>query len=260
VVIRGDAALPVVRVDRLMEGAAEAGAGQAPGPNGPLIVVTRKAGLMAFQVDEITGIAPRSAGVPALELDALLAKLPDAGTPLPVPAAAAGAARTDQARAYLSFMLAGQPCLLPMRVIRAVADHVRPATLPRTARDGAATLVGLRAIRGQILPVFDLRGALGLPRDQVAIADIVVAADGLPSFVVPAQLVDGVVRLADDMVHETGRRAIIGGVVQLGGRLTWVLTPAALAPSVQDAAQDIAKDIAQDTGEDIARGAARGAA
>jgi chemotaxis signal transduction protein len=106
-----------------------------------------------------------------------------------------------------------------MQAIRAVAEHVRPAGLPaRPGYGGPEALAGLRAIQGQILPVLDPREALGLPQDGLSSADIVVAAAGLPSFVVPAQAVDGVVRLTDAAVHEA---TAWGGVPSLAAWCRW---------------------------------------
>lgn len=133
-------------------------------------------------------------------------------------------------------MLADQACLLPMHTIRTIADHVRPAGLPtRPGQHEPGALAGLRAIGGQILPVIDPRAALGLPQVGAPTVDIVVAAPGLPSFVLPADSVDGVVRLLDGAVHDTGRRAIIGAVTKLDGRLGWLLAPAALAATAGEA-------------------------
>jgi chemotaxis signal transduction protein len=237
VVMRGGAMLPVVRVDRLL--------GLEAMPNGPLIVVRRgsspnsgiDSGLVAFRVDAVTGIASRPGNQAPLDLDALLAGLPDAGTVTGRAAAETAAGRLAKgngARAYLSFMLADQMCLLPMEAIRAVAEPVLLARLP--IRSWQQALTGLRAIRGQIVPVVDPRGALGLPTDGVGGADIVVVAAGVAAFVVPTKSVDGIVRLADDAIQTTGRLAIIGGVVKVGGRLAWLLTPAGLASAALAAA------------------------
>jgi chemotaxis signal transduction protein len=126
--------------------------------------------------------------------------------------------------------LATQPCLLPLRSVRSVAAHVRPSALP-----GAAPhLIGIRAMVGQILPVVDARGTLRLPGNEPPSVDVEVVPPDAPAFVLAVQQLDGIVRLAATAVratdlHSTGGAAV-SGVVQLGDRLAWRLTPSALAP------------------------------
>ncbi len=239
IVIRGASVHPIVRIGRLV-GQAPVGQDAGPGealPSGPLILVRRAAGPVAFRVDQIGGIVPRGAGPAPVDLDALLAGLPQVGTnSAAVPAGSVADARRSSP--YLSFLLSGQACLLPMPVVRAVSEHRRPAGLPRRGGrasvvqgggiQGGGILAGLRAIRGQILPVLDPCEALGLPRERMPAADIVVAAAGLPSFVLPVHAIDGVVRLTEAAWDGTGRAGLIEGLVRIDGRLSWLLNPAAL--------------------------------
>jgi chemotaxis signal transduction protein len=93
----------------------------------------------------------------------------------------------------------------------------------------------MRAIGGRILPVVDQRQALGLTANEPATVDVVVAPPDTPQFILAAQQIDGIVRLRSDLVRSIGRGTMIDGVMRLGDRLAWLLSPSALAPMSEDA-------------------------
>jgi chemotaxis signal transduction protein len=194
---------------------------------------------VAISVDSVEGLTERGA-TPKLELQSLLQALPGAHQPAAPPPLPPPPSETT---AHLAIVLATQPCLLPLRSIRSVAEHVRPTALP----GAPANLIGMRAMGGQILPVVDARGTLRLPADEPASVDVEVVPPDGPAFVLAVQQLDGIVRLAATEVHATDLHSAsspmgenlpspepVGGVVRLGGqaggRLAWLLIPSALAP------------------------------
>jgi chemotaxis signal transduction protein len=215
VIVRGDDVLPVVRVDLLLHAAGKA--------EGPFVVAQLGLRRIAFRVDTIVGVAERGE-VSHLPLEMLLTQLP--GYEQDAIRRPARAAPVPEA-SYLAFSIGAQPCLLPLGEIGAVMAHTRPAALPAGELAG---LVGVRAVRGHILPVVDQRAALGLEDHDPPLVDIVVVPREAPRFVLTANKVDGIVRLRADAVSGTGRGTMVAGLVRIGEVLTWLLAPRALMP------------------------------
>jgi chemotaxis signal transduction protein len=216
ILLRGNDVLPVVRLDLLL--------GLTAPASGPVVVAQVGTNRVGFAVDAIKGITDRGTAT-VLPLGTLLASLP--GNDAEMPRAAAEDARIQE-DAWLAILLEHQLCLLPLNVVQSVALSSQRAALPAGAPRG---VTGVRAIGGLILPVTDRRAALGLSANEPAAVDIVVALPGIPQFILSAQHIDGIVRVRRDMVRATGNSAMIGGVVRLGHRLAWLLTPSALAPA-----------------------------
>jgi chemotaxis signal transduction protein len=216
IVIHGGETLPLVRIDRLL--------GLEASASGPVVIVYVNGGRIAFQVDEIAGITERGlkSVVALAELLAPLSGGDETATRLPAPAT-----RTTE-DPWLAIVLERQPCLLPLRMVRSVAAGSKPTALPAGA---PRALTGVRAIGGRILPVVDQRQALGLTANEPQAVDIVVAPRDAPQFILSAQQIDGIVRPRPDMVRGTGSGTMIDGVVRLGERLAWLLSPSGLAPS-----------------------------
>jgi chemotaxis signal transduction protein len=216
ILLRGNDVLPLVRLDLLLALSAPAG--------GPVVVAQVGTNRVGFAVDAIKGIADRGTAT-VLPLGTLLASLP--GNDAEMPRVVAENTRIQE-DAWLAILLEHQLCLLPLNVIQSVALSSRRAALPAWAPRG---VTGVRAIGGLILPVTDQRAALGLSANEPTAVDIVVTLPGIPQFVLTAQHIDGIVRVRRDMVRTTGNSTMIGGVVRLGHRLAWLLTPSALAPA-----------------------------
>jgi chemotaxis signal transduction protein len=212
---RGTGMLPLVRVDRLL--------GLEAAAYGPLVVARAGSRQVAFQIDDISGIAVGGT-TRVLALAGLLESLPG-GEPETARPAVKSARIADDA--WLSFILEHQLCLLPLHMIQSVSAGSRLAALPAGAPRG---LIGARAIGGRILPVMDQRQALGLFANEPSTVDIVVTPREAPHFILTARQIDGIVRQRADMVRSTGSQAMIDGVVRLGDRLAWMLSPSALAP------------------------------
>jgi chemotaxis signal transduction protein len=221
VLMRGNDVLPLVRLDCLL--------GLTAAPEGPVVVVQAGPNRFGFRIDRVPGIFGRGV-TPVLQLADLIASLP--GNSGEIQRDRVENAQAQEEDAWLAIVLEQQLCLLPLGVVQSVALASRHVALPSGA---PASLRGVRAIGGRILPVTDQREALGLSAIEPTVVDIVVTIPGTPQFVLTAQQIDSIVRLRRDMVHATGGATMIGGVVRLGHRLAWLLTPSALAPSSKGA-------------------------
>jgi chemotaxis signal transduction protein len=216
VLMRGHDVLPLVRLDLLL--------GLTTAPGGPVVVLQAGLNRFGFRVESVPGITARGI-TPVLQIADLIARLPGSVGEIPRERAETVQAQED---AWLAIVLEHQLCLLPLGVVQSVALASRHVALPAGA---PASLRGVRAIGGRILPVVDQRATLGLSANEPPGVDVVVTIPGTPQFVLTAQQIDGIVRVRRDMVHATGGGTMIGGVVRLGPRLAWLLTPSALAPS-----------------------------
>jgi purine-binding chemotaxis protein CheW len=224
ILMRAGEAIAVVRPDLLLR------ASPTPTSHATPVVICRLGQRpIAMRVDSAAGLAERGA-TPTLDLQRLTGSLPgirQAAAPPPSPTP------PSESTAHLAFLLSDQPCLLPLRSVRSVAAHVRPAALP-----GAPPhLIGVRAMGGQIRPVVDPRHLLSLPTEEPLTVDLEVLPPDGPAFVLAAQQLDGIVRLPKGAIQPTALQsaggAAVSGVARLGERLAWKLIPAALAPNAR---------------------------
>ncbi len=161
--------LPVLSLALLRGEAAE-----PPGPAARVVVLARQPplGLLVAGVTAL-GAAP---GVPILDIEALLAGLPQGAAPLRAamaPAAVAAPAGKVALRALVVFGIAGQEYALPLDQVAQVAPPPRQvAALP--GADPA--MLGSVAWRGGLLPLVSLRVLLGLAAAAPAAAARVVVA------------------------------------------------------------------------------------
>jgi purine-binding chemotaxis protein CheW len=126
--------------------------------------------------------------------------------------------------------VAGESYALPVDTVLEVADYDGVAPVP----GAAAAVLGIRNLRGSVLPVVDLATVLGLPRDAVP-ARLVVAEQGGRTAGLAVGSVTGVEPLGDatepvESPHLSGAALVDGtlvGIVDLG--------------SVLDAAQEVAE-------------------
>ena len=138
---------------------------------------------------------------------------------LPAPAAAS----PDAAPSYLGVMLSGQLCLLPLGTVRRLSPHVQPTRLP----GAPARVLGARAVGGRVLPVLDLRAALGLPHDAPPEVDVEVAPGSEAPFLLAVTKVDGILRLTPDRLSSLGP-GLAAAAARLDGRTAWLLAPSAM--------------------------------
>ena len=112
----------------------------------------------------------------------------------------------------LAFVIDGERCALPVRDVREVVRAALPARLPKAP----PVVTGALNIRGEIVPLLDVRGRFAFaprplaPEDQIVIAHISQRPVG---FVVDR--VDDVVRL--DPSDITSGSAVAAGVEHLEG-------------------------------------------
>ena len=105
---------------------------------------------------------------------------------------------------------------LPVQSVLEVAEAGAVIPVPR----GGQALLGVRNLRGQVLPVFDLATVLGRPDDGPARRHVVVEHDGRRAGLAVAAVED-VGPLAESL--EESESALIVGAALGGGRLIGVL-------------------------------------
>ena len=114
----------------------------------------------------------------------------------------------------LRVQLAGEPFAIALADIAAIHVDLKVVAVPATAPE----LLGVIAVRAQILPAYDLRAVLGVARDLpprwIVVARAAQAAFAFDGF-------DGLVRVAEAPVASASRFA--SAVVTLAGRSTSIL-------------------------------------
>lgn len=126
-----------------------------------------------------------------------------------------GTAVQDEELQYVTLCLGAEIFAVPVSQVREILDYRAPFRVP----EGPGWLDGLIDVRGQAIPVIDLRTRLGLPRAEVSATTRIMVVD------VP---VDGTVSLSLGLVADrvlevaTFLHSQIGPVPQVGG--TWRLS------------------------------------
>jgi purine-binding chemotaxis protein CheW len=130
---------------------------------------------------------------------------------------------------FLRVGVAGESYALPVSEVLEVADYADGARVP----GAAAAVLGVRNLRGGVLPVVDLATVLGLPRAGVP-ARIVVAEEGVRTAGLAVDSVVGVEPLPD--VTEPTESSHLLGAALVDGTLVGIVD----LGSVLDAAQAVA--------------------
>jgi chemotaxis signal transduction protein len=117
-------------------------------------------------------------------------------------------------RELLRVRLAGEPFALALAEIAAIHVDLEVVAMPATAHE----LLGVIAVRAQIVPVYDLRAVVGAPR-ELAPRWLVIARDAPAAFAFDG--FDGLVRVVDAPVASSAQFA--SGVVMIDGRSTTIL-------------------------------------
>jgi chemotaxis signal transduction protein len=118
-------------------------------------------------------------------------------------------------RELLRVRLAGEPFALALVEIAAIHVDREVVAMPATARE----LLGVIAVRAQILPVYDLRAVVGAAR-ELAPRWLVIARHAPVAFAFDG--FDGLVRVAADAAVASSAR-FASGVVTIDGRSTTIL-------------------------------------
>ena len=108
----------------------------------------------------------------------------------------------------------------------AMVDHVRgiiPAVPPVPLPGAPEIIWGAMNLRGQVVPVFDLRARLRLPRKEIGLADHMIVASAGPQLVVlPADRVIEVVEVDPAHIEDAvavGADRSLAGVAKLSDGL-----------------------------------------
>lgn len=128
----------------------------------------------------------------------------------------------------LMFELDGARYGLPASLVRKIVRAVQPAPVPGLS-PGAA-LEGLVDLHGEVVPLFDLRAAFGLPARPVAASDHLVVLDlAARAVVVRADAVLGLLAVEASALAEarglTGPLPYLAGVLRLPDGLVLLADP-----------------------------------
>jgi purine-binding chemotaxis protein CheW len=118
-------------------------------------------------------------------------------------------------RELLRVRLAGEPFALALVEVAAIHVDREVVAMPATAPE----LLGVIAVRAQIVPVYDLRAVVGAPR-ELAPRWLVIARDAPAAFAFDG--FDGLVRVAADAVVASSAR-FASGVTRIEGRSITIL-------------------------------------
>ncbi|MGK6317650.1 chemotaxis protein CheW [Neorhizobium sp. DT-125] len=133
-------------------------------------------------------------------------------------------ATTSSESQFVTFSLGEEIFAVPVEVVREILDHEEPFKIPH----GPDYLLGLRDVRGQGVPVIDLRLRLGLsrtvktPHTRILVLDVPVA-DRVLVLGLVADRVYEVVPFRDDQIETAPdigirwRSDYIAGVVRRNG-------------------------------------------
>jgi purine-binding chemotaxis protein CheW len=121
---------------------------------------------------------------------------------------------TPTAREVLLFMLEGQRYALPLEEVRELVRAVRLTPLPRAP----AVVEGLVDLRGELLPVLDLRRRFRLPARPLSSTDhLVVAQAGARQIALRVDRAEGLLALEPGMLDTSPRE--LPGVGYVAGAL-----------------------------------------
>lgn len=121
---------------------------------------------------------------------------------------------TPTAREVLLFMLEGQRYALPLEEVRELVRAVRLTPLPRAP----AVVEGLMDLRGELLPVLDLRRRFRLPARPLSSADhLVVAQAGARRIALRVDRAEGLLALEPGVLDTSPRE--LPGVGYVAGAL-----------------------------------------
>lgn len=121
---------------------------------------------------------------------------------------------TPTAREVLLFTLEGQRYALPLEEVRELVRAVRLTPLPRAP----AVVEGLVDLRGELLPVLDLRRRFRLPARPLSSADhLVVAQAGRRSIALRVDRAEGLLALEPGMLDTSPQE--LPGVGYVAGAL-----------------------------------------
>ena len=150
-----------------------------------------------------------------------------AGLPGESAAASAPATGDEPLREYLAFLVSGEEYAVPIGLVREI---VRDAVLTDVPR-APATVLGVMMVRGQVVPVFDLRQFLKLPAPSSVSAKsrTVIVDTGRGPFGLRVDAVRQVLRLKDSAVEATPAGVGVAapeafrGIARVQGRMVVIL-------------------------------------
>jgi len=132
---------------------------------------------------------------------------------------------------YVRVRVAGEEYALPVDVVLEVAELGAATPVP----GAPPAVLGVRNLRGSVLPVVDLAAALGLRDDGSAARVVVVEHGGRHAALSVAEVVG--VDTLPAVTQDVGSPNLSGGAL-IGGRLVGIVDVRALLDALQEAPPD----------------------
>ncbi len=219
----GETLLPVIRLGALPNGS------QADDEPSDAFVVAQAAGRRCvLAVKRVVGITPDADPGQVLDLAALL------GEVLAELEADGPASRTLKvetqaaARQYLLIEYAGQSCAFALDTIARIHAWQPLLRVPNTST--TASVAGIAAIGGRILPVLDfgkLFGLAALPHEDQRLLELKIQQ--AETFAIVVDRILGLVSLAQDELLRAPEGTAISALAKIDSKIVWILEPPAIA-------------------------------
>ena len=130
------------------------------------------------------------------------------------------------------FSLGSEEYALPIAAVHEIIRY----TEPRTVAAGDSSIRGVIALRGKIIPVFDLAARLQLEAAGAAPGKIVIVEGGTGQVGVVVDDVEGVLTVSPEQLESVPSGDAIDAIAKVGDRLVILLSPAGLFPADEPAA------------------------
>ena len=215
----GDELLPVVSL-----GALENGLNADGEPSNAFVVAAAAGRRGVLAVKSVIGLTRDASPDRIFDLDALFNEI--------LPDAAAGIAQRPLVEAepqspatrYLLVEYAGQLCAFAMAAVAHI--HPRQPLLGVPHLSASASVAGVTAISGRILPVLELGKLFGFaaaPREDHCLLELKLRQ--AETFAVAVDKILGIVSLAQDMLLRPPEDTCISALAALDSKIAWVLEP-----------------------------------
>ncbi|MEJ5365771.1 MAG: chemotaxis protein CheW [Desulfosoma sp.] len=141
---------------------------------------------------------------------------------------------------YVVFEIDGQSCAVPLRAVRRIVRAAALSPVP----DAPRGLLGLLNLHGCLIPVYDMREALGYPPKPLAPQDrFLIVDDGSGPAALCADEVRhiGNVQVEPDIQGRRllGHQRLFGAVGQCNGKTVFIVDPASLGKGTTPSHQGV---------------------
>jgi chemotaxis signal transduction protein len=211
--------LPVISAGALLGTPAEVDDGQ-----GALVIVEVGGHLCVLAISKLIGISHQARFEDTLDLDALLTPLLEDWTPSARPTAQNESSSFGEQ--YLLLECSGQLCAFAADAVAHIHEGVHLCNVPAAAR---ASLAGVAAVGGRILPVVELAELLKLPPapDTQNLVELTIRRN--ETFGLLAEKIVGLQSLPPAAFLRPPENTMISALATIDSKIAWILDPAVIA-------------------------------